>query len=501
MKRSFGIAFSYLHTAVNVVVSLVLASYLLRMLGDTEYGLYQTVASFVNYLVLFEFGVGTVMTRNVAVCRSQNEPEKLEKTFSTVFTITIAFSLLIAAVSLLFYRCLAAIYVKTMTADQVQYARKLFIPLTAFLLVSFFTQSFDGFLLGMEQYSYAKLRAIVISVCKLILTLVLIYIKRYALIVVLIDLVLSLLGLAFTLDYCRRHYGLRYRLRSFDRGILLASAPLCFALFLQSIINQANSNVDKFVIGVMMSVEDVALYSVTQFFYTIFAALMTIPVSMYLPEMASVLASRPSGEELTDKLIAPGRMEAMIGGLILGGILAVGRPFIALFFGASKVRAWYYAVVVLIPMYVNMTNAVIISVLDVLNKRLARSLALLATAVLNIILTVILIGRYGILGAVIGTAVSLILGNILILNLYYSQKLGIRVLRLFRESYRGILLPWMLAAAIGYALSSLIEAPLLSFLCGGTVFMAVSLLLIGRFGLNPEEKQRVHHLLRKLGKR
>ena len=488
VKRSVGIAVSYLNTVVNMAVSLILTSFLLKKLGDTEYGLYQTIASFVNYLVLFEFGIGTVMTRNIAVSRSKNDTDKLHSTFSTMFAITIFFSIMIAAVSIAFYAYIDRIYAKTMTVDQISYAKQLFILLTVYLLAVFYTQCFDGFILGMEQYSFSKMRAIIISLLKLTATLILVCLRQRAVVVVLIDLCLSLMALAFTAGYCMKAFKLRFRLKQFDRAILAASIPLCFALFVQSIINQANSNVDKFVIGVSMSVEDVALYSVTQFFFSFFATIMTIPVSMYLPEMARVMANNPSGEELTQKLIKPGRMEAMIGGVLLGGIFAVGKPFIAMFFGGPKVEAWKYALVVLIPMYVNMTDAVIISVLDVLNKRLARSLALLGTAILNVILTVLLIGKYGILGAVIGTAVSLLLGNILIMSIYYHKKLGVKIPRLFLESYKGILLPCVVAAAIGYAVAIRISPAWLAFLCGGVLYVGIALVWIVCLGLNKDEK-------------
>ena len=63
--RKLGIALSYANTILNMVVGIFLSSYLLRILGNTEYGIYQTITSFVNYLVLLEFGTGTVITRNL----------------------------------------------------------------------------------------------------------------------------------------------------------------------------------------------------------------------------------------------------------------------------------------------------------------------------------------------------------------------------------------------------------------------------------------------------
>ena len=70
--RSSGITLSYVYNILNMICGVFLSSFLIKSLGGTEYGIYQTISSFANYLVLLEFGVGTVMTRNISGCRGQN---------------------------------------------------------------------------------------------------------------------------------------------------------------------------------------------------------------------------------------------------------------------------------------------------------------------------------------------------------------------------------------------------------------------------------------------
>ena len=62
-SRKTGIVFSYISNILNMVCGIYLSRFLLLQLGDTDYGIYQTVASFASYLVLLEFGTGSVMTR------------------------------------------------------------------------------------------------------------------------------------------------------------------------------------------------------------------------------------------------------------------------------------------------------------------------------------------------------------------------------------------------------------------------------------------------------
>mgnify|MGYP000968923646 FL=1 len=72
-KRNIGITLSYIYVFLNAVCGLIMSSFLLRTLGDTEYGIYQTIGSFANYLVMFEFGTGTIMTRNISLCRGDRK--------------------------------------------------------------------------------------------------------------------------------------------------------------------------------------------------------------------------------------------------------------------------------------------------------------------------------------------------------------------------------------------------------------------------------------------
>lgn len=68
-RRGKGIAISYIYTILNTVIGFFMSAFVLRMLGKTDYGVYQTMTSFLTYLTLFEFGTGTIMTRNISLCK------------------------------------------------------------------------------------------------------------------------------------------------------------------------------------------------------------------------------------------------------------------------------------------------------------------------------------------------------------------------------------------------------------------------------------------------
>lgn len=497
-KRSKGIVVSYLKVAVNMICGLVLSAALLRLLGDTENGIYQTISAFANYLVLLEFGMGTVMVRNISVCRGRcASDEEINKNISTIWTISWMQLLGILLVSVVFYFLIPVIYVKSMSVEQIWHARKIFVFITGYLVLSFLVQTLNGAILAYENYAFASLQGTIRTVARTILLLVVLRLYRNAVLIAVTDLLLSALCLGVSYGYCRRKLKIRPRLGVLDRTVLRTSLPLAFAVFLEAIVNQSNNNVDKFLIGILMSPESVSLYSVGLYVYSVFSSLTNVPLQMYAPSVTQKVGQGIRGEDLTEHLEPACRLTALTGGLVLFGFAAVGRQFVCMMYGETYQLAWPIAVLLMAPMYLNMVTGVLVNVLDALNKRMARSLVLIFTTVLNIVLTVFWLQRWGVIGATMASALCILIGQVLIMNLYYAKALRIPVLQLYRSAFQGIVVYLILGCGAALGVGSQIENVYVSFLMSGVVFVGVALGGYFLFGMNEEEKKRIRKFLRK----
>ncbi len=475
-----------------------MSSFLLRVLGDTEYGLYQTISAFAMYLVMLEFGVGSVMARNIAVCRNSNDKDKIKNNISTIWYIAVILSAIIAIVSIVFCTSIDNIYSKTMTVEQIAYGKKIFAVLVVYLIASFYGQTLNGLLLGYENYTYSQKMSIARIITRTVLVTIALIVKQYAILVAVIDAAVSTVVFIVTLIYCKKKYNIDFKWKYFDKGVLKASLPLCMAMVIQTFVNQANSSAGKFIIGIMMSMERVAIYSVAQYVYSIFSSITTIPISMYMPQVAKDIGSGLNGKKLTETLVQPCRLVVLLGGMIMCGFFAIGKQFVILLYGESKAQAWLYALIIIVPMFINMANGILINVLDVMNKRMARSYVLLITTILNICLSVFLMSQYGIIGAVIATAVSTVIGQIIIMNIYYSKKINISIIYLFKEAFRGILPIEICAGIIGFFVAKLISNNLISMLAGGICFVVICAIGFLLVGFNQYEKNLVIKTLTKV---
>lgn len=490
-KRSLGISLQYANTFLNMICGLFLSAFLLRVLGNTEYGLYQTISSFVNYLVLLEFGTGTVITRNISVSRARNDSVGIQKSVSTIGVITCVLILFIITVGSIFYFHLDKIYAVSLTKSQIQYGKKIFIVMLAYLVFSFLSNTASGILLGFEKYEIQPAISMIRMILRIILLILVVSATHKSITIAIVDLTLAIAVVILEIAICKIKLGVSFSFKYFDFSVFKASFPLAAAIFIQVLINQANNNVDKFIIGIKIGPEEVAVYSVGLYVYSIFASMTTIPIAMYGPQVAKEIVSGYTPNEVSEHLIQPSRLIVIIGGTILFGFLAVGRQFIALVYGINYMIAWKVALIIMLPMLINMSNGVMVNILDATDRRMARSGLLFFTTSANIVLTILWIEKYGVLGACIATAVCTIVGQVLLMDLYYYIKLHINILHFRYSVFKGIIFCQILSAAIALFIGDYIINTVLSFLIGGVLYVCVFGISFMLVGSNKIEKEKL----------
>ena len=87
-QRKAGVILSYAGEIVKILVSLVYTPIMLRLLGQSEYGLYQLVYSVVSYLSLLSLGFGSSYLRFYSRYKAQKDEDgvaKLNGMFMLIF--------------------------------------------------------------------------------------------------------------------------------------------------------------------------------------------------------------------------------------------------------------------------------------------------------------------------------------------------------------------------------------------------------------------------------
>lgn len=497
-SRKSGMILSYGYFLLSAVVGVYMSSFVIRMIGKTDYGVYQSVAAFINYLTLLEFGTGRIMSRNISLLKKDGTEEvEIKKNISTVVTLNSVLLLLILACSVCFWLSLGTIYQNSMNAEQIAMAKNLFFFPVLSLGLGFFQQSLNGILIGYENYTFEKTVSIVKLLVRCALVFGILTFRSSIYLYVIAETFANCVAFFITLLYVCVKLKAPIHPFYFDKRILGSILSLCFAMLLQSIVVAMNNILDKFLISIMLTPEDVTVYSVALTIYSMFSTIACLPMGMYMPSVAKNVRQGLKGKELTKTLVQPCRLNILITGLIVVGFTIVGRKFIIMLYGKDFLDAWYCAMLVLVPTFLNTANDIVINVLDILKKRHIRSIILMGTTALNFVLTIFGIKYIGIIGASLATGIAMFL-QVILLNYYYHTKIGIDVIYLFKKGFAGII-PCMLAAmVIALPLAIFIKNVVLSFFVCGAAFVVAFGILYCVFGANKLEKQKIFDIVNKL---
>ena len=184
--------------------------------------------------------------------------------------------------------------------------------------------------------------------------------------------------------------------------------------------------------------------------------------------------------DLNNLFIKISKMHMFITFIYAGGFISCGLEFMGLWLGVTKEHIYYYA---LIPVCLDMivyTSICCVEIQRAMNKHKFLAFLYITIALFNVALSIILIKvlptGYEIWGAFIGTAVSVVIGNITILTLYNKFKIGLPMGRHFI-----LLLKNIFYAGVGVGASMVLRYLLPSTVSLTARFMIQGIVFVGLF--------------------
>lgn len=158
-----------------------------------------------------------------------------------------------------------------------------------------------------------------------------------------------------------------------------------------------------------------------------YLAFSTAISGVNLPKITRMISTNASDEEVSNEFIKIGRIQYYLMLLIITGFIFFGKEFIILWAGSEYELAYYIALILMIPVTIPLTQNTGISILQAKNMHKFRSVVYICIALVNIVLSIPLAKILGGIGSAIGTALALIIGNIITMNIYYYYKANINI--------------------------------------------------------------------------
>lgn len=441
-----GVVLNYVVIILNTVVGLFYTPYMLRMMGQSEYGLYSLVASVIAYLTVLDLGFGNAIVRYTAKFRAEKKTEEQYEMFGMFFLLYLVIGIIAFGIGLGLYFNVGTLFGDTMTAVELGRARIMMLLLVANLAFTFPMSIWGSIIQAYEDFVFQKSLNIFRIILNTAVMICLLHFGYKAVAMVVVQTIFNVLTLVLNFIYCRRKLNIHiyFRFKHFHWGFLKEVAIYSFWIFLNAIMDRVYWSTGQFVLGAMVGTAAVAVFAIAIQLEGMYMQFSTAISSVFLPKVTAMVATNRSRKEISDLFIRTGRIQYIVLAYILSGFIIFGRQFIELWAGAGYSDAYIISLLFFIPLTVPLIQNLGITILQARNEMKFRSVLYIIIALVSLAMQIVLTRFFGGIGCAMGVSGALVVGQILIMNVYYRRRQDLDIKTFWKEISKMSIIPIVL---------------------------------------------------------
>lgn len=436
-----GVILNYVVIVLNALVGLLYTPYLLRMLGQSEYGLYSLVSSVIAYLTILDLGFGSAVVRYTARFRAKGMEKEQYEMFGMFLILYIILGIIALFLGLALYFNVDTLFSDTMTQTELDRAGIMMLLLVFNLAITFPMSIFGSVIQAYEQFVFLKLVDISRIILTTIVMIVLLYWGYKALALVVVQTIFNFFTLFLHLYYSRVKIKMKFVFKRFNIPFLKEISKYSFWIFIMIIVDRIYWGTGQFVLGAMMGTVAVAIFAVAIQLHTMYQQFSTAMSSIFLPKVTAMVAVGDNKKEVSDLFVKMGRIQYIIMSFVLCNFIVFGKSFIELWAGKDYEQAFWMALLFLVPSTIPLVQNLGIVILQARNQMKFRSLCYIVIAMCSLILQVLFVKWFGIIGCSVAIAAALVIGQIVIMNIYYCIVQKIDIIHFWSELFKMSILP------------------------------------------------------------
>ena len=247
----------------------------------------------------------------------------------------------------------------------------------------------------------------------------------------------------------------------------------------------------QFVLGTTVGTAAVAVFSVAITLEHMYMGMSNSISSVLLPRITTISTDKNSDVALSDIFISVGRIQFFILALIFCGFVVFGRTFLDIWAGPTYSETYVITLILFFAHTIPLIQSTGISILKARNQLKECSIIYACCAIVCILSEFYLSKKYGATGCAIAIAFSMVIGQVILLNIFYSRKQHINVKKFWLNILEMSWVP-ILCTIMGLVFIRYIDLHnIIHLLLGILVFCMVYIVLSWRFTLTESE----HRLL------
>lgn len=493
-----GVVLSYINLIISTIIPFFYTPIMLRLLGQAEYGLYSLANSVIHYLSLLSFGFGSTIIRYLSKYRAEGDTESEQKIVGFFILLYSGLSALVLLGGIIISQNTGLFFGQSLAQSELEKLKILTLIMTVNTAISFPHSVFYSILTAHERFVFRQGVDAVFTIAGPVLNLIALYIGFASVGMALTSLLIQLATTAVHVFYCLRRLKLRPVFTALPKKLIREMCGFSLFVFLATVSDMLFWATDKVILGILASTVSVAVYNIGGTFNNIVMGLSTSITGVLVPKITGMATTNTSRDEWSNLLIRVGRLQFIIIALIISGFSVFGKAFINLWAGPDYSDSFWVAVLTLFPLCIPLIQNTALNIVTAQNKHQFRSIVYLIIAIANAVSTYLVVPYLGVIGAALCTCVSYLLGQGVIMNIYYYKVTGLDITRFWGNILRMAIIPGSMMAVGLFTLNHITLDGWLPFFAGVGIYTVIYALLMYRFVMNDYEKDIIRKPIQKI---
>ena len=328
-----GVLMTYVNIGLGSLIPFVYTPIMLRLLGQSEYGLYSLANSVVGYLSLLSFGLGSTIVRYVAKYRAEGNKEQEEKVIGLFIAMYSVLALLVLIGGWIISCNVEPVFHRGLTETEIEKIAILVRIMAFNTAISFPISVFGSIIMAHEKYIYRQVVNILSTIAAPFCNLIALYFGFGSIGLSIVTTIIQFMMLPLNAVYCFRILKIRPQFHGLPIRLIKELMQFSAFIFLGSVVDMMFWATDKVILGMLASTSAVAVYNIGSTFNGMMTNISTAFSGVLTPKVTVMITKDASPEQLTELFIRVGRLQYLIIALALSGFIVFGREFILLWAG------------------------------------------------------------------------------------------------------------------------------------------------------------------------
>lgn len=444
-QRKSGAILSYINIICKNLVNFMYTPFLLKYIGQGDYGLFQMTNSVIMSLSLLSMGFSSAYVRFYIKFKTDKDLiniKKLNGMYLLLFCFISLLSLIIGA-----FLVFNVEHIFTLNTAQVGLMKRLMAIMILNVALTFPSSVFDANIMVNQQFVYQQGRQLMQTILVPLIAVPLIFLGSGVLVIGITQTLVTLLFLIMNMRLSVKKLNMKFKFTNLNFEMFKEVFVFSFFIFLNQIVDLVNNNGPNFILGIYKGASEVATFAIAIQIKNLFFMMSTSLSNVFIPKVNELVSKNARKDVLTDLMIKIGRIQMLILLFVLGGFIVVGPYFIHLWAGDRNSLAYWLVILMVFPSIVPLSQNIGIEIQRAMNKHIFRSISYIIFAFINIIVTVIGTKYFGLVGSSMGYIISIVCANGFLMNWYYQKKMSLNMVQYWKKTLN-LLLPFIVSIGI-----------------------------------------------------